>query len=333
MRTIRLFFYVLFAIIVTACDEQTSIIVDEENLPFIEKVTDSSLQNNSSENKLDEESLIYKVENGTLHITLLNFPISCDCTDTDFEIKTLEKQIVIKPIEVNGGYANCFNLTNISFSIKNLIKHQTYSIKIEKTNYAFDIIIEEGNSGTILKELPDRDKAFELVKQTINEFYSLDSIDIYVSKNPIPASTDIKLLDETITSPATDSWLFFIDGMPKQNWGHPCLYIYIDKSSTPQILKKNIYPISPSIEDMDLINTSIISKEYKTVYIPKTTKVSRDSRSTSYNNNCYAVIISGGGNQSSNHIRYWNDCSYIYSTLINLYNYSPDNIYVFKFRK
>jgi hypothetical protein len=43
--------------------------------------------------------------------------------------------------------------------------------------------------------------------------------------------------------------------------------------------------------------------------------------------NCYAVIISGGYNQSNNHIRYWGDASLAYSTLTLKYGYLKKNIY------
>lgn len=41
-----------------------------------------------------------------------------------------------------------------------------------------------------------------------------------------------------------------------------------------------------------------------------------------------ALIISGGGNCYSNHVRYWNDCAFIYSTLKNVYGLSDNNIVV-----
>ena len=42
----------------------------------------------------------------------------------------------------------------------------------------------------------------------------------------------------------------------------------------------------------------------------------------------YAVIISGGADSENNWVRYWNDCAAIYSTLINIYGYARDHIYV-----
>jgi hypothetical protein len=44
--------------------------------------------------------------------------------------------------------------------------------------------------------------------------------------------------------------------------------------------------------------------------------------------NDYAVIISGGMDNHNNWYRYWNDCSAIYSALVDVYNYSPSHIYV-----
>src|SRR5574344_1401040 len=44
--------------------------------------------------------------------------------------------------------------------------------------------------------------------------------------------------------------------------------------------------------------------------------------------NRWAVIISGGGNMYSNYSFFWNDCSYMYSTLINYYGYLKSHIYV-----
>ncbi len=44
--------------------------------------------------------------------------------------------------------------------------------------------------------------------------------------------------------------------------------------------------------------------------------------------NDYAVIISGGFDDENNWIRYWNDCSAMYSALVDVYDYLPSHIYV-----
>ncbi len=42
----------------------------------------------------------------------------------------------------------------------------------------------------------------------------------------------------------------------------------------------------------------------------------------------YAVLFSGGSKSASNHIRYWNDLKFMYSTLVNSFGYLPGNIAV-----
>jgi hypothetical protein len=42
----------------------------------------------------------------------------------------------------------------------------------------------------------------------------------------------------------------------------------------------------------------------------------------------YAVLVSGGLNPVKSYLRYWNDLKYMYSILINRYNYDPNNIIV-----
>ncbi len=42
----------------------------------------------------------------------------------------------------------------------------------------------------------------------------------------------------------------------------------------------------------------------------------------------YAILFSGGGKHTSNHVRYWNDLKFMYSTLVNEYKYSEDLIVV-----
>jgi hypothetical protein len=44
--------------------------------------------------------------------------------------------------------------------------------------------------------------------------------------------------------------------------------------------------------------------------------------------NCYAVLLSGGYNMYNNHIRYYNDIKFIFTTLKEVYSYKDDHIYV-----
>lgn len=170
-----------------------------------------------------------------------------------------------------------------------------------------------------------QEEAYLLVKKELTAF-SLDSIDIYTYAQPIIANSNVETLIHSISSPDTPSWLFFVDEMPKQNWGHPCQYVFVDANSHVSIVKDNIFGKKPSLDDMVMINESVISKEYNPSYVTpaKSCSNSRSART----NNLYAVIINGGGGIQSNHIRYWNDCSSIYKTLIDKYNYDSSKVFV-----
>jgi len=58
------------------------------------------------------------------------------------------------------------------------------------------------------------------------------------------------------------------------------------------------------------------------------TKHKIESKNVGSAENDYAVIINGGGRKEINWIRYWNHCSFLYSSLVNTYGYSEDHIYV-----
>jgi hypothetical protein len=67
----------------------------------------------------------------------------------------------------------------------------------------------------------------------------------------------------------------------------------------------------------DTIPEKVINLPVKEL-IPNKTLLSSD--------HCYAVIISGGGVPEMNWSRYWNDCAFIYSTLVNIYSFQDSHI-------
>lgn len=168
-------------------------------------------------------------------------------------------------------------------------------------------------------------EAYNIVLNGIDST-SLDSTEIFVSKQILPANTVIKIGTESIESPNYNSWMFFINQQPLANWGHPCNYMFIGTNNGEvNIIEKHFYPTNPSLMDMDKIKSSSASFD-KSILVKPTRQTSQTR--TTYDNNKYAVIISGGGSPLSNYIRYWNDCSSIYQTLLYTYNYNPAHITV-----
>ncbi len=125
---------------------------------------------------------------------------------------------------------------------------------------------------------------------------------------------------------STTGYLFFIDEYPTANWSHPCRYVWFDlNQESSKTIKENNPPID--LEEWILLSKNkIIPQKIQKKSNADNREVIKRISSLASNN--YAVIISGGNTKSNNHIRYWNDCQAIYSTLVNEYGYLDSHIYV-----
>lgn len=143
--------------------------------------------------------------------------------------------------------------------------------------------------------------------------------DVYISNTIVASGSIVGFRNET--SPDYDSWLIFIDDLPKANWAHPCRYAYVNIADSSYVVYERRMP--PYLSQMSLLTEKReVVGNHELFNIP-----TRTNNGFSANHN-YAVILNGGINASYNYERYWNDCSAIYSTLVNVYNYPRDNIYV-----
>lgn len=153
-----------------------------------------------------------------------------------------------------------------------------------------------------------------------------DSIGIYYYPRLVNAETILLANKDTLFSPPSDSYMFFIDEYPYHNWEHSCRFLFVDmEDGSISTIACRFPPIG--INTWDIIRgPKIIVKDLSPhLSIPK-------KRNTyTLNNNaehCYAIIISGGVNPDLNYVRYWNDCSAMYTILTNAYGYLDENIYV-----
>lgn len=129
--------------------------------------------------------------------------------------------------------------------------------------------------------------------------------------------------NSTISTPASDCYAYFLDEHPLKGWSHECRLLYVN-IGTGTVLSSPINMPPNNLEDWN---------EHFTVEAIGTGNDNflfelNNTNSPNTAENCYAVIISGGMNKSSNHIRYWNDCSIVYRVLTQLYGYKDENIYV-----
>ena len=152
------------------------------------------------------------------------------------------------------------------------------------------------------------------------------SVNVFVSKSIVFSDTRIKTMYRDEKSPWFDSWFFFIDDAPFASWTHSCRYVFVNiKDGSYAVFDKQDPPILdqmiPLVEKR--INAQGILFDFKRL------KSSDSFRAKVYPApHDYAVIISGGVDSWNNWVRYWNDCAAIYSTLINVYGYARDHIYV-----
>lgn len=130
-------------------------------------------------------------------------------------------------------------------------------------------------------------------------------------------------------------WLFFVDDNPRANWEHGCRFVLVTESGEI-LVTKSMTPPNDMAPFQELTPLPSMPAEESAVDQPNSFLNSTEtapkvsilpSESGTPPANRWAVIISGGYNQSSNYLRYWNDCSFFYRTLI-AHGLQKDHIYV-----
>ena len=171
-----------------------------------------------------------------------------------------------------------------------------------------------------------RGGAFEII---LNEVLhgNTEGILVYAKQNLVQAGTEVKAARYRIRLPQQEGWLFFIDDKPLANWEHGCRYVFVGyQNGKIEIFESKMSP--DDIERWDLL----VNLKKKSAALNTSNPIGR----IAYINqgvcenpeNRYAVIISGGYDKPNNYMRYWNDCSAIYTTLKQAYGYTDDHIFV-----
>ena len=168
-----------------------------------------------------------------------------------------------------------------------------------------------------------KEEAFDIViQQGLNG--SVEGKAILVMPDMVAANTVIQTWKGPINLPDAEGWFFFIDDHPFANWEHPCRYVFVDAETGAYTeIAARVPP--DNIGEME---------ELAWVDVPETAPTAeplvypRNGHWYAVNAKAYAVIISGGASAYYNWVRYWNDSSYIYKTLVNYYGFKQKNIYV-----
>lgn len=133
----------------------------------------------------------------------------------------------------------------------------------------------------------------------------------------------------SVDSNNSTEWRFFVDAEPMKGWQHDCYILTIPKTTTKNIntlIPKMVLRKMPPKEKYIPI---LLNKRYSANanFKPQVRKTDFSNGVSDAAQRTYAIILSGGINENSNYERYWNDCSFIYQTLVNKYGVPKENIY------
>lgn len=175
-----------------------------------------------------------------------------------------------------------------------------------------------------------RDEAYKVLKRRL--LVDTLSNNVSVSKQIVPPKTILKFMDDSITSPENNNWFFLIDKEPFSDWTHPCIYIFVNAIDTSLTIidgqKGASFPtdiiLQQDIPDEYKLQMPIFNNYQQQVPIQNDNAPQKVAPFAITN---YAILISGGHDVYNNNLRYWNNCSYVYKTLIEK-GYKPSNIYV-----
>ena len=137
-----------------------------------------------------------------------------------------------------------------------------------------------------------------------------------------------------MAAPMESYWVFMVDDEPLANWAHRCRYVFVAPDLSAIAVQKARTPLS--VRGV-VARGGAGAEEMETVVAfaaPAATGRSEGRRggksAIRYDgsvSNCHAVILSGGYNKMNNHVRYWGDSAFIYSTLTLKYGYAKENVH------
>jgi PKD repeat protein len=149
---------------------------------------------------------------------------------------------------------------------------------------------------------------------------------LQVSDAYIPANTPVTLWDgTTITSPpGYSSWLVFIDEDKNANWDHGCNYTFVNDEG----VNSDLIPATSPPKDVELTYSTEGHIPNPVGLFSTEPPFNLDPACAPDSSHNWAILISGGIDKTQNPIRYSNDISFMYKTLVKDYKYDKSHIIV-----
>ena len=208
--------------------------------------------------------------------------------------------------------------------INTLLSNLILKAMEKKIKFLFLLLCCLINSPAIAQQMRDvsRQEALSIVKMCFNE----QDVDYYLCDDPV---LNVMSEGEKLTFLQSNAWIFFVDAEPMKGWEHDCYIFSIAKkigkyqSPAPLSTKFRLPPMG-NFSPLEVKNRYGV-RAFQKPYVKKATLTNEVKSAAGHT---YAVILSGGHNKYSNYERYWNDCSFVYQTLVNKYGVPKNNIAV-----
>jgi hypothetical protein len=169
---------------------------------------------------------------------------------------------------------------------------------------------------------------YDEVVDYITEHLSIEKDDylIYIW-DPINKGEEVFGTKEHIIDTPDDGYIVYIDLYPKANLFHPVQYVFLSEDKEQFIVNDAISP-PLNFDDYQLIDTEISDLIFSVENRRPTFSGEKVFKQNNRADSRYAVLMNGGYSAGSNHVRYWNDLSNIYITLVDVYGFEDENIIV-----
>ncbi|MHC4942330.1 MAG: C13 family peptidase [Planctomycetota bacterium] len=144
----------------------------------------------------------------------------------------------------------------------------------------------------------------------------------------LPAGTPVESWHDVVMVTPAEGYVVFIDEMAYANFCHPCRYVFVDRNSGAIQVEHAQKPPKDAMTWREMETeafTKLMAAGNRRA--PRKVEPAQPGKSTR-GGELYAVLMNGGASQWSNHVRYWNDLSNIYITLVDVYGYKDENIIV-----
>lgn len=137
---------------------------------------------------------------------------------------------------------------------------------------------------------------------------------------------DFYLLEDNNES----QWTIFVDAEPMKGWEHNCYLCRFPKQFLPLTRPLPVSQTSYKLPPDGTLTPLVVKNRYgeRATEKPRVNKANVSAREQDVADRTYAVILSGGANKNANHERYWNDCSFVFQTLVNKYGIPHEHISV-----